>query len=110
MAEEMKTEELVDLGVKASIEQVSSLYKEISEKLQREERLFISCKDVEQVDVSILQLLYAAKREADKLGKKLELSGPVSESMRKALVDSGFLPSYAEEPVDISLEMMDFDQ
>lgn len=57
----------------------------------------IDCAGVTEFDLSLIQLLLAAKRSADSSGKSLSLTAPASDALRAALERAGFLaPELAE--------------
>ncbi|ADK80946.1 STAS domain-containing protein [Sediminispirochaeta smaragdinae] len=109
MNEQNDSSVVVALGAKATIEQVSSLADEIRAKLKQTDMLLFQVDQVEQIDLSVIQLMYATKRQADKEGKTFQFTGTASQAFLDTLVDAGFL----NEPVDdlsvLHRSLIDFD-
>jgi len=60
-------------------------------ELARSDAIAIQSGAVEDVDLSLIQLLLAAKRSADRAGKSLTLALPVGDKLRAALHNAGIL-------------------
>jgi len=58
----------------------------------------IDCNAVAELDLSLIQLVLAAKRSADKADKSLTLAAPASGKLRAALDRAGFLAAAVRGP------------
>lgn len=56
----------------------------------------IDCSDAAEIDLSFLQILFAAQREAEKSGKRIALAAPPSGPLAEALERCGFAPAGAK--------------
>jgi ABC-type transporter Mla MlaB component len=93
---------------RSAIEQIGSLYSDIEERLKQTETLYVNLEHVEQADLSFIQLLYAAKRTAEKNGKSIIFTGKLTQSFIRTLLDSGFI---SESPADanaLAAALIDF--
>lgn len=78
------------------IERASGLKTEILERLSEGAMLEFDLSSVEDIDLPCVQVLYAARREADRRNSKFTLVGTLSERVAKRLVDGGFIPAMLE--------------
>jgi anti-anti-sigma regulatory factor len=60
--------------------------------------IVIDCSAATEVDVSLVQLLLAARASALRAGQQLALSQPVGEALRSTLVRGGFLADDPSRP------------
>jgi len=86
-----------NLGIGRSQEIKDSISTAFSESMQ----VLLSLSMVDELDISILQILYAAKKEALSLGKQFHLSGSLKPEIIKKLLRYGFI----NHPIDSAKEL-----
>ena len=64
----------------------------LRDAVQRHDHIEIDCSGVSEADLTLIQLLLAARRSAERDGKRLVLSAPAAGALREALETAGFLP------------------
>lgn len=64
--------------------------------LEAADAIDIDCSDAAEVDLSFLQILFGAQREAETSGKRIALSAPPSGPLAAALERCGFAPAGAK--------------
>jgi len=62
----------------------------LNSALSAADQIVLDCSQANEVDVSFLQLLYAARRAADSAGKRIALSEPPNGPLDEALRRCGF--------------------
>jgi anti-anti-sigma factor len=83
-----------------NVDRAASLQTELSSALGEAKHVLVDLSGVDEIDLSALQILYAARRSARAAGKELHLVGSMSSKVVKRLVACGFLhgsPTRAEE-------------
>jgi len=73
-----------------TVERAHELKQALVEALQKTDHLIVGLEDLEEADLSCLQLLCSAHGTFLKLGKRMTLQEKRSESFRRAVSDSGF--------------------
>jgi len=74
-----------------TIEKALSVKDALLQAIQgQKERILLNLSKVEKVDLSFLQLLYAAGLEAEKSGKEIAITGSVPEEFLSAVKLAGF--------------------
>jgi ABC-type transporter Mla MlaB component len=58
----------------------------------------VDCSAAESIDLSVLQLLLAARRSAAAAGKHVGLTAPAAGTLRGALEQAGLLPAAGADP------------
>lgn len=86
-----ETSVTIDLGVSGTVETVRELHQEIRNSLKESDAVMLQTASLERVDLSLIQLIYAARREALKKKKVLALADPVSPRLIEVLKDGGFI-------------------
>jgi anti-anti-sigma factor len=83
---------LVRLEGEINVASASELKKLLLEALasQRPREVRVELKNASELDISILQLLSAAEREARASGKRFSLAGGVPEQIAAAVAEAGF--------------------
>lgn len=83
--------QVLDLTGNLSIERVQEIYTALEERLKEATKLFIRLEKAQGIDVSVIQLIYAAQYEAEKKGKTLAISGEVPSAIKESLIIGGFM-------------------
>ncbi|HYD68925.1 STAS domain-containing protein [Azospirillum sp.] len=76
-----------------TIRNAESIHEKFLELLSRTGDLVVDASDAEEVDVSFVQLLLAARRSAREQGRALSLAAPAAGPLREVLVRGGFAAS-----------------
>ena len=58
----------------------------------------VDCGTADSADLSLIQLLLAARQSAQRTGKALHLAAPAQGALREALVQGGFLAETGADP------------
>jgi len=74
-----------------TVRTIEATYDKLRGELSRCDAVVIQGGAIDELDLSLVQLLLAAKRSADRAGKSLTLAPPFSEKLRAALDNSGIL-------------------
>jgi len=80
----------VHLSGKLTIARAKEIKQELEEAISPGQEIVVELTDVNAVDLSFIQLLWAARREADVSQARLRLELPLPESFRRELVRAGF--------------------
>jgi hypothetical protein len=80
-----------------SIRNVSDLRANIISALDSNERIVFEIPAGAEADLSFVQLVESARRQAKALGKSLTLSSPVGERLLKLLERAGFVEAFTAE-------------
>jgi anti-anti-sigma regulatory factor len=91
---------VVRLDGSLTLNRARDLHGALQEALGSGHPVVVDCADAAEVDVTFLQLLLAARRGADALGRSLSLGQPASGALRLALRRCGLDP--AADPRDIA--------
>jgi anti-anti-sigma regulatory factor len=67
----------------------------VVEGLEAANALNIDCSDADEIDLSFLQILFAAQRDAERSNKRIALSAPPNGPLAEALERCGFAPAGA---------------
>jgi ABC-type transporter Mla MlaB component len=81
----------IDLDGSQTVRGIEATYERLSATLAQHQAVEIRCDGVDELDLSFIQLLLAAKRSAHARGKSLRLTSPATGKLRLALDRSGFL-------------------
>lgn len=86
----------------ATVRNAEATHAKLADILRRHDEIEIDCGAVTEADLSLVQLLLAARRSAKRAGKTVVLAGPASGALRAALSQGGFLtglpgPTSADE-------------
>jgi ABC-type transporter Mla MlaB component len=82
----------------ATIRTVETLRSELLAALERQAALEIDCAALAEADLSLIQVLLAARKTAQASGKTLALAQPASGVLRDVLLRSGFLAAAGGPP------------
>ena len=70
----------------------------VLDALAKHAAIEIDCTCADTIDLSLIQLLLAARRSAQAAGKRLTLVAPADGALRHALEQGGFLPAEGADP------------
>ncbi len=99
---------IVNLQGSLSIERAAALKAEIAEALRGGDSVLLSLSLAEDLDLSCLQVIYAAKRQALSSGKALHFLGSVPSRIARRLAACGFLRGPAERAEDFESALVGF--
>jgi STAS domain-containing protein len=72
----------------------------ISDALTQNLEVQIDCSSVESADLSLIQLLFAARITARRTGKRLGITAPAGGALHAALEQGGFLSPSGNDPFE----------
>jgi ABC-type transporter Mla MlaB component len=98
----------ISLGIQPTVEQIREMHKEIKEALKESDTVIIQSDSIEKADLSLIQLLYAARREAVKKKKRITFSEPLSPVLVGVLKDAGFIRWDVESAEALEEALIDF--
>jgi ABC-type transporter Mla MlaB component len=92
-----QTVSVIHLEDEVDVSCSAELKKMLIEVLASEKALKLDLHLAGDLDITILQLLWAAERDAEKAGKSFDLEGSVPESIRSLIREAGFetFPAFA---------------
>ncbi|MFD2184582.1 STAS domain-containing protein [Rhodoplanes azumiensis] len=88
---------VVDLAGAQTVRTIAAAHERLRAELGRADAVQIRLDDVSEFDLSLVQLVLAARRSARAAGKSLHLAAPVGGALLRALDRAGFL---AVDPAD----------
>ncbi|MFL9823400.1 STAS domain-containing protein [Rhodoplanes sp. SY1] len=88
---------VVDLAGAQTVRTIAAAHERLRAELDRADAVRIRLDDVSEFDLTLVQLVLAARRSARAAGKSLDLAAPARGALRRALDRAGFL---ATDPAD----------
>lgn len=88
--------EAIEIAGAADIRTVSTIHARLLEALTSSDKAVVDLKNVDELDVSLLQLIESARRYAAATSKTLTLSRPAQGELREYLLRGGFLSRKAD--------------
>lgn len=85
------------LDGRATVREAEATHAKLAELLASHGEIEVDCSGVCEADLSLVQLLLAARRAAERDGKRLVLAAPAEGALREALAQGGFLAEGAGE-------------
>ena len=82
----------------ATVRTADSLHATLAEYLKSYNDIEIDCSGITEADLTIAQLLLAARKSAKRDGKRLVLTAEVDGALRDTLAQAGFLPAIDGKP------------
>ncbi len=82
---------LAEISGDAGIRHIQAITETLRRALAAHDAVLVSLDEATCVDVSTLQVLLAAHKQAESLGKSLALAGPAKGRLRELLTETGFL-------------------
>lgn len=92
MTEPSISEGRIDLPSVLSIRDITDVAQQISNSLGSHERVVLDVPPKASIDLSFLQLMDAARKQAEVSGKTFTLARPIDDSVKTVLERAGFLP------------------
>ncbi|MDF0698418.1 STAS domain-containing protein [Rhizobium sp. MC63] len=89
--------ESIGLPDALNIRSMSELHSKLSEAFRSKDEIFLSIPAGAEADLSFIQLIEAARRQAKSDGKTFNLSSPASGNVLKVLKRAGFIESFDQE-------------
>jgi anti-anti-sigma regulatory factor len=80
----------------------------INEALKERTKVFASLTQVEDIDLFGVQLLYAARRYAERSNKEFHLTGDVPELVARRLHETGFVDSVVRDGRELDRQLHEF--
>lgn len=90
----------ISTGASATIRTVDQLQNAILEALQSQSVVTVDASEVEEADLSFVQLMEAARRHAGADGKDIRLAQPANAHVRALLSRAGLLSDASPEDLD----------
>lgn len=101
-------EKTLNLGGPLIIDRAAPLKAELTEALSENKKVFLDISQAEDLDLSCLQVIYAARRSAAASGKELHFIGTIPLRIVNRLAASGFLKGKPEKAADFEASLTDF--
>ncbi|PDS97802.1 STAS domain-containing protein [Rhizobium sp. S9] len=89
--------EPISLAEALNIRHAAEIHSKLSEELRVRNGIVVSIPADAEVDLSFIQLMESARRQAKSEGKTVSLSSPASGSVLKVLERAGFIESFDHE-------------
>lgn len=86
----------VDLDGSQIVRNIRLTYDRLSAALAGHAAIEVHCQVIAECDLSLIQVLLAAKRSADNNGKFMRLASPADGILRNALDRAGFLAAHGD--------------
>jgi anti-anti-sigma factor len=99
---------VMQLSGSLNVDRASGLQKELSSALGEADHVLVDLSGVEEIDLSALQILYAARRSAAAAGKEFHLIGSIPSKAVKRLVACGFLHGSPVRAEEVESGLVDF--
>ncbi len=103
-----KTPKIVNLSGALIIDRASALKDELVAAFAESSQVLVSLSLVEDLDLSCLQVFYAARRSAASTGMDFHFIGTVPPRIAKRLATTGFLDGMPERAEDFEAALIDF--
>jgi anti-anti-sigma factor len=102
--------QVVSLEGDATIASLQATRERLTEALDNSAKVLVNLSHVSAVDLAGIQMLYAAKKEAEERGVQFHLTGTVSDAVREALEAGGFLKEAPADARALEAALLDFDE
>jgi anti-anti-sigma regulatory factor len=101
---------VVTLQGDLSIQKASGLADELKSVLDQADRVVLDIGHAERIDLACIQVLYAAKKTADGMGKELVFNGAVAPEIAATLAVGGFCKTPPEDGTELGAALVEFDR
>jgi anti-anti-sigma regulatory factor len=91
-----------------TIQRASQIKDQLETALASSGKILVNLSRVESIDVTFIQLLYAAKREAAHREVELHLTGTVAEEVAERFVTAGLCSDALTDAREIEEQLLDF--
>jgi len=88
---------VVGLGSRANMQTIATIWSDLAEALETHDAITVDCTEVVDADLSIVQLLEAARGQAARSHKTLALAAPAGPAITAVLERGGFLTEPSPE-------------
>jgi anti-anti-sigma factor len=105
---EKESMKVINLEGSLGIHKAHSIKEEITEAVEKNKKVMINLSHVESIDLSIIQLLYAARRYAEKKKRELHLTGNLQDEVRDSFLIGGFCKQATSDATKLEKELIDF--
>lgn len=99
---------VLKLSGSLNVDRAVALKAELSSALGEATHVLVDFSEVEEIDLSALQILYAARRSAAATGKEIHLIGSIPTKVVKRLVACGFLHGSPVRAEEVETGLADF--
>lgn len=99
---------VVNLEGEIVLSRLETLRSAILEALGERKKVMLSLARAEEIDLFGAQMLYAARRHADRIGRELHITGEVPERIARRLYESGFAERVARQGRELELALHEF--
>lgn len=99
---------VVNLAGSVTLSTVPDLKEKLLSSIDEKPLVYASLSQAEEIDLSGIQLLYAARRYALSKGKEFHLTGAVPETIAERLFRSGFISRLAREGKELDEGLHEF--
>jgi anti-anti-sigma regulatory factor len=82
----------------ATIRTIEAIRAELLAMIERQGAVAVDCARLAEADLSLVQVLLAARKTARRVGKTLTLAQPASGALRDVLLRAGFLSAAGHPP------------
>ncbi|ACI56533.1 hypothetical protein GGI64_003928 [Rhizobium leguminosarum] len=89
--------ESINLPDELSIRSASELYSKFTDEFHGKDTIVVSISESAEADLSFIQLIESARRQAKADGKTFKLSMPARGSVLKVLERAGFIETFDQE-------------
>jgi len=100
--------ETVKLQGPLTVDRAASIKAELSKALAGADRVMVDLSSAEDIDLAILQAVYAARAEAEATGRELHFEGTIPLRVAKRLSACGFLRGAPERAEDFEAALVGF--
>ena len=88
----------ISLDGALTVRGVHSVHASLLAALEQHAMIILDCSAATEVDLSLIQLLLAARRTAQRANKTLRLAGADNSALQTALLRGGFVPTEPDGP------------
>ena len=106
--QEQPSMKVLNLEGKLTIEQIKKIKQEMLDAINSHDKVWLNLTRTSAIDISGIQLLYGARRYANKKGKELLFTGTIPEPVTRSLLTGGFLRTAVSEGNELATGLIDF--
>jgi anti-anti-sigma regulatory factor len=88
---------IATIAGQTDVQSIASVHRDLLNTMQGSDAVVLDVASVSDGDLTLIQLIVAARRYADTSGKSICLSGPVPSKLHECLLRGGFLSNDAEK-------------
>jgi anti-anti-sigma regulatory factor len=92
------------------IEKAAKIKEEILRMLEKNKIVTVNMSRIQEIDLSFIQIIYAARREAGKVGKEFHISGTLSDSVKNTFLVGGFCKEIGDDAQTLEKQLFEFSQ